>query len=104
MLGTTASSLALLTFASLAAPIPLQSGGEDKRQGGGLQALQASIMTLQQQLAVANNSVVAYSSDGIVDGLKGLIRVNSAVVKLGDDITAATRTANSTQRLSAQDS
>lgn len=99
-----ASSLAFVTFVSLASAIPLLSS-EDKRQtGSGLQALQASITTLQQQLASANNTVVDFSSDGIIDGLTGLIKVNSAVVELGDDITDTTGIANNTQRLSATDS
>lgn len=102
MFGST-SSLAFITFASLASAIPLLST-EDKRQTGGLQNLQASIVTLQQQLAAANNTVVDFSADGIIDGLTGLIKVNSAVVQLGDDITDTTGIANNTQRLSATDS
>jgi c-di-GMP-related signal transduction protein len=102
MFGST-SSLAFVTFASLASAIPLLPA-EDKRQAGGLQALQASITTLQQQLAAANNTVVDFSADGIIDGLTGLIKVNSAVVELGDDITATTGIANNTQRLNPTDS
>lgn len=99
MFGST-SSLAFLTFASLASAVPVL----EKRQTGGLQPLQASITTLQQQLAAANNTVVDFSADGIIDGLTGLIKVNSAVVELGDDITETTGIANNTQRLSATDS
>ncbi|KAI7775447.1 hypothetical protein LA080_006824 [Diaporthe eres] len=103
MFGST-SSLAFLTLASLATASPLLPA-EDKRQtGSGLQALQASITTLQQQLAAANNTVVDFSADSIIDGLTGLIKVNSAVVELGDDITDTTGIANSTSRLNAQDS
>lgn len=103
MFGST-SSLAFITLASLASASPLLPS-EDKRQAGsGLQALQASITTLQQQLAAANNTVVDFSADGIIDGLTGLIKVNSAVVELGDDITDTTGIANNTARLSATDS
>lgn len=96
-------SLAFVALASLASASPLLPA-VDKRQQGGLQPLQASITTLQQQLAAANNTVVDFSSDGIIDGLTGLIKVNSAVVELGDDITETTGIANNTQRLSPQDS
>lgn len=102
MFGST-YSLAFLAFASLASASPLLPV-EEKRQAGGLQNLQASITTLQQQLASANNTVVDFSADGIIDGLTGLIKVNSAVVELGDDITETTGIANNTQRLSATDS
>ncbi|POS76808.1 hypothetical protein DHEL01_v204803 [Diaporthe helianthi] len=95
-------SLALLALASLASASPLRPA--EKRQAGGLQALQASITTLQQQLAAANNTVIEFSSDGIIAGLTGLIKVNSAVVELGDDIEETTSIANNTQRLSPQDS
>ncbi|KAI3399749.1 hypothetical protein diail_5817 [Diaporthe ilicicola] len=100
------SSLAFVTFATLAAAIPLLPA-EDKRQnttGGGLQALTGTITTLSQQLASANKTVLAFSSDNIIDGLTGLIKVNSAVVQLGDDISQTTAVANNTQRLNAQDS
>ncbi|KAJ0114133.1 ntigenic cell wall [Diaporthe amygdali] len=98
------SSLAFVTLASLASAIPLLPA-EDKRQnGGGLQALQGSITTLQLQLATANNTVADFSADGIIDGITGLIKVNSAVVQLGDDITKTTQVANDTTRLSATDS
>lgn len=97
------TSLALVTLASLASASPLLPT-EDKRQASGLQALQASITTLQQQLASANDTVLDFSSDSIIDGLTGLIKVNSAVVELGDDITDTTSIANSTTRLNAQDS
>lgn len=103
MFGST-SSLAFITLASLACATPLLPI-EDKRQtGSGLQALQASITTLQGQLASANGTVVDFSADSIIDGLTGLIKVNSAVVSLGDDITQTTSIANNTQRLSATDS
>ncbi|KAG8165647.1 hypothetical protein KVR01_004199 [Diaporthe batatas] len=102
MIGST-YSLVFIALASLASasPLPLP---EEKRQAGGLPALQASITTLQQQLAVTNNTVVAFSSDGIIDGLTGLIKVNSAVVELGDDITETTSIAGNTPTLSATDS
>lgn len=102
MFGST-SPLAFITLASLACATPLLPI-EDRQTGSGLQALQASITTLQQQLASANGTVVAFSADNLIDGLTGLIKVNSAVVQLGDDITSTTSIANNTQRLSATDS
>lgn len=98
------TSLALVTLASLAFASPLLPTVDKRQTGSGLQALQASITTLQRQLAAANNTVVDFSADGIIDGLTGLIKVNSAVVELGDDITETTSIAKSTTRLNAQDS
>ncbi|KAL1846228.1 hypothetical protein Daus18300_014324 [Diaporthe australafricana] len=98
------SSLAFVTFASLASAIPLLPIEEKRQAGSGLQALQASITTLQLQLANANNTVLDFSGDSIIGGLTGLIKVNSAVVQLGDDISTTTGIANNTQRLSATDS
>lgn len=73
------------------------------RQSSGVEAITSDINTISKNLAAANNTVVGFQGGGI-KGILGLAKINSAVVDLGDSLTATTKTASSTPRLSVTDS
>lgn len=108
--------LALLSVASTAAAatmepreailleaLELQSRQTAPPVGPDAQLIVNAINDIGLKLAAANDSVVAYTSGGI-DGIKGLISINGAVVDLGDSIEAATNTVQASPVLPAQDS
>lgn len=73
------------------------------RQSGGVQALSGDISTVAKNLASANNTVIGFQGGGL-KGIVGLTKINSAVVDLGDSLTATTKTASATPRLNVADS
>lgn len=86
----------------------LQTGDVDgplnhARQSSGVDALSADISTISKSLASANSTVLSFQGGGL-KGIVGLTKINSAVVDLGDALTATTKTASSTPKLNVTDS
>ncbi|GKT51597.1 uncharacterized protein ColSpa_11778 [Colletotrichum spaethianum] len=85
--------------------------GKDKGKGkggkepvkGGVQALQKQISDLREKTAKANDTIVPFEG-GKLKGLVGLLKVNEAVVTLGNTIDRGTETAEKTDTLSATES
>lgn len=74
-----------------------------RQSTGGVQALSDNINTLTKSLASANSTVLSFQGGGL-KGIVGLTKINSAVVDLGDTLTATTKTAASTTQLNVTDS
>ncbi|WYZ37634.1 hypothetical protein EsH8_II_001140 [Colletotrichum jinshuiense] len=77
--------------------------GDKEPVKGGSAALQKRIDDLQQRVAEANETVVPFEG-GSLKGLVGLLKVNAAVVTLGETIDAGTKSAEATDTLPANES
>ncbi|GJC96794.1 antigenic cell wall [Colletotrichum higginsianum] len=86
--------------------------GKDKDKGkgkgkepvmGGSQALQKQIGTLQEKVTSAKETLEPFKG-GSLKGLVGLLKVNEAVVTLGETIDRTTESAEATDTLSAKES
>ncbi|KAF6839184.1 antigenic cell wall [Colletotrichum plurivorum] len=77
--------------------------GDREPVKGGVAALQTRIGDLRTKIANANDSVVPFKG-GSIKGLVGLLKVNEAVVELGDTIDLGTKTAEATEPLPANQS
>ncbi|KAF6811173.1 antigenic cell wall [Colletotrichum sojae] len=77
--------------------------GDREPVKGGVAALQTRIGDLRTKIANANDSVVPFKG-GSIKGLVGLLKVNEAVVELGDSIDLGTKTAEATDPLPANQS
>ncbi|KAF9878454.1 antigenic cell wall [Colletotrichum karsti] len=77
--------------------------GDKEPVRGGSAALQTRIADLRTKVANANESVVPFKG-GNLKGLVGLLKVNVAVVELGDTIDLGTKTAENTDVLPANES
>ncbi|KAK6224551.1 hypothetical protein QIS74_02878 [Colletotrichum tabaci] len=86
--------------------------GKDKDKGkgkgkepvmGGSQALQKQIGNLQEKVTSAKETLEPFKG-GSLKGLVGLLKVNEAVVTLGETIDRATESAEATDTLSAKES
>ncbi|TQN66324.1 hypothetical protein CSHISOI_08587 [Colletotrichum shisoi] len=83
-------------------------GGKGKGKGtepvmGGSQALQKQIGTLQEKVTSAKETLEPFKG-GSLKGLVGLLKVNEAVVTLGETIDRTTESAEATDTLSAKES
>lgn len=70
---------------------------------GGSQALQKQIGNLQEKVTSAKETLEPFKG-GSLKGLVGLLKVNEAVVTLGETIDRTTESAEATDTLSAKES